>query len=81
MLLCLLVLLQALVQHFAAVGQPERVEGCVLHLSIASLDLDQVGGGSSSSSSSSSSSKGQQQQQQQQQQGAAAGAGPEPPCA
>ncbi|WIA29507.1 hypothetical protein OEZ86_012008 [Tetradesmus obliquus] len=34
--------MQALVQHFAAVGQPERVEGCVLHLSIASLDLDQV---------------------------------------
>lgn len=35
--------MQALVEHFAARGQPERVERCVLHLSIAALDLDQVG--------------------------------------
>jgi hypothetical protein len=34
--------MQALVEHFAAKGEPERVERCVLHLSIASLDLDQV---------------------------------------
>jgi hypothetical protein len=36
--------MQALVEHFAARGEVERVERCVLHLSIASLDLDQVGG-------------------------------------
>lgn len=34
--------MQALVEHFAAAGAPQRVERVVLHLSIASLDLDQV---------------------------------------
>jgi hypothetical protein len=33
---------QALVERFAALGQPERVERCVLHLDLASLDLDQA---------------------------------------
>lgn len=39
---CFAATLQALVDHFASVGAPQRVEGVVLHLSIASLDLDQV---------------------------------------
>eukprot|EP00775_Hariotina_reticulata_P011041 gene11041-11196_t len=34
--------MQALVEHFAAAGAPARVERVVLHLSISSLDLDQV---------------------------------------
>lgn len=34
--------MQALVEHFAAKGEPQRVERCVLHLSIAALDLDQA---------------------------------------
>jgi hypothetical protein len=33
---------QALVERFASLGQPERVERCVLHLDLMSLDLDQV---------------------------------------
>lgn len=41
--LCLRVALQALVDHFAALGQPGRVEAVVVHLSIMSLDLNQVG--------------------------------------
>ena len=36
---------QALVSHCAVgLGRPDRVERCVLHLDVASLDLDQVGG-------------------------------------
>jgi hypothetical protein len=44
LLLLLLLLLpdQALVGHFAAKGQPGRVEACVVHLPIMSLDLNQV---------------------------------------
>lgn len=34
--------LQALVEHFSANGQPEAVERAVLHMDIASLDLNQV---------------------------------------
>jgi hypothetical protein len=34
--------MQALVEHFALRGEPERVERCVLHLSIAALDIDQA---------------------------------------
>ena len=37
---------QALVEHCSALGRPDRVERCVLHLDVTSLDLDQVGGGS-----------------------------------
>jgi hypothetical protein len=33
---------QALVEHFAGKGQPGRVEACVVHLPIMSLDLNQV---------------------------------------
>ena len=36
------VLLQALVEHFIAAGQPQAVERAVLHMDIASLDLNQV---------------------------------------
>jgi hypothetical protein len=43
LLLLLLLLRQALVGHFAAQGQPGRVEACVVHLPIMSLDLNQVG--------------------------------------
>lgn len=35
--------MQALVDHFSALGQPQRVERCVLHMNITSLDLNQVG--------------------------------------
>ncbi len=34
--------MHALVEHFAAAGQPGRVERCVLHINVLSLDLDQV---------------------------------------
>lgn len=34
--------MQALVEHFASKGEHARVETCVLHMSIASLDLNQV---------------------------------------
>lgn len=34
--------LQALVEHFDRKGQPGRVEACVVHLPIMSLDLNQV---------------------------------------
>ncbi len=34
--------MQALVQHFSASGELHRVERCVLHMDIMSLDLDQV---------------------------------------
>ena len=34
--------LQALVEHFSANGQLEAVEKAVLHMDIASLDLNQV---------------------------------------
>lgn len=35
---------QALVEHCAVeLGRPDRVECCVLHLDVFSLDLDQVG--------------------------------------
>jgi hypothetical protein len=40
--LWLSVCLQALVEHFAGMGQPDRVEACVVHLPIMSLDLNQV---------------------------------------
>ncbi|GAX83579.1 hypothetical protein CEUSTIGMA_g11004.t1 [Chlamydomonas eustigma] len=33
---------QALVEHCAELGCPERVERCVLHMDVLSLDLDQV---------------------------------------
>ncbi len=33
---------QALVEHFSGAGQPEAVERAVLHMDIASLDLNQV---------------------------------------
>ena len=33
---------QALVELFSAAGQPERVERCVLHMDVASLDFSQV---------------------------------------
>ena len=33
---------QALVEHCSALGRPDRVERCVLHLDVTSLDLDQV---------------------------------------
>ena len=33
---------QALVEHFSGHGQPEAVERAVLHMDIASLDLNQV---------------------------------------
>ena len=35
-------LVQALVEHFSQKGQPEAVEKAVLHMDIASLDLNQV---------------------------------------
>ena len=41
-LLTLLLISQALVEHCSALGRPERVERCVLHLDVLSLDLDQV---------------------------------------
>ena len=34
--------LQALVEHFSQKGQPDTVEKAVLHMDIASLDLNQV---------------------------------------
>ena len=34
--------MQALVEHFSQKGQPEAVEKAVLHMDIASLDLNQV---------------------------------------
>eukprot|EP00873_Tetraselmis_striata_P039405 jgi/Tetstr1/459669/TSEL_005024.t1 len=34
--------LQDLVNHFVAEGKPERVERCVLHLNVATLDLNRV---------------------------------------
>ena len=34
--------LQALVEHFSQKGQPDAVERAVLHMDIASLDLNQV---------------------------------------
>ncbi|GAB4818305.1 hypothetical protein N2152v2_005351 [Parachlorella kessleri] len=34
--------MQALVEHFVSVGQPERVERCVLKMDILSLDLNQL---------------------------------------
>lgn len=34
--------LQALVEHFAGLNQPGRVEACVVHLPIMSMDLNQV---------------------------------------
>ncbi|KAL0048183.1 hypothetical protein WJX82_009442 [Trebouxia sp. C0006] len=34
--------MQALVEHFSGAGQPEAVERAVLHMDIASLDLNQV---------------------------------------
>lgn len=40
-------LVQALVEHLAGrggLGRPDRVERCVLHFDITSIDLDQVGG-------------------------------------
>ena len=33
---------QALVEHFSEKGQPDIVERCVVHMDIASLDLNQV---------------------------------------
>lgn len=33
---------QALVEHYSAAGQPEVVEQAVLHMDVASLDLNQV---------------------------------------
>ena len=33
---------QALVEHYAALGQPEAVERCVLQMDIASLDFNQI---------------------------------------
>ena len=35
-------MVQALVEHFSANGHPEAVERAVLHMDIASLDLNQV---------------------------------------
>ena len=35
--------MQALVEHYVAAGQPELVEQCVLKMDIMSLDLNQVG--------------------------------------
>lgn len=35
-------MVQALVEHFSGHGQPEAVERAVLHMDIASLDLNQV---------------------------------------
>ena len=35
-------MVQALVEHFSQKGQPEAVEKAVLHMDIASLDLNQV---------------------------------------
>jgi vacuolar protein sorting-associated protein 8 len=37
--------MQAFVSHYAARGLMRRVEQCVLHMDIASLDFHQVGGG------------------------------------
>lgn len=34
--------MQALVEHFVAAGQPEEVERCVLKMDLLSLDLNQV---------------------------------------
>ncbi len=42
---CVVQVMQALVEHFVAVGQPERVERCVLKMDILSLDLNQVSWG------------------------------------
>ena len=39
---CRSVLVQALVEHFSQKGQPDAVEKAVLHMDIASLDLNQV---------------------------------------
>lgn len=36
------VLLQALVEHYSGAGQPDVVERAVLHMDVASLDLNQV---------------------------------------
>lgn len=33
---------QALVEHYSGAGQPEVVERAVLHMDVASLDLNQV---------------------------------------
>ena len=33
---------QALVEHYSGTGQPEVVERAVLHMDVASLDLNQV---------------------------------------
>ncbi len=38
----ILLVVQALVEHFSGAGQPEAVERAVLHMDIASLDLNQV---------------------------------------
>ena len=35
-------MLQALVEHYSGAGQPEVVERAVLHMDVASLDLNQV---------------------------------------
>ncbi len=34
--------MQGLVEHYAAIGQPDAVERCVLQLHIASLDFNQI---------------------------------------
>lgn len=36
------VVVQALVEHYAALGQPDAVERCVLQMDIASLDFNQI---------------------------------------